>query len=151
MKSLLKGIIKITLILVLPFLLSCATPGPIQQYTQGRIIDRGDYSVPLVLFFRSNFGIESIKKQLRHYGGGLKKLEPKDVENILIPNFSVFTPEDLQLLEETFKAWQNGIFKDKNELNNRINEIFYTLIERYSQKTPFIEKPKMKKITDFLP
>jgi tetratricopeptide (TPR) repeat protein len=45
MKSLLKGPIKTTVILLLPLLLSCATPGPIQQYTQGRVIDRGDYSL----------------------------------------------------------------------------------------------------------
>lgn len=45
MKGLLKRPIKIALILLFSLLFSCATPGPIQQYTQGRIIDRGDYSL----------------------------------------------------------------------------------------------------------
>ncbi len=45
MKSLLKGPIRIALILVLPFLLSCATPGQFQRYTQGSTIDTGLYSI----------------------------------------------------------------------------------------------------------
>jgi len=45
MKSLPKGFIKIALILVLPFLLSCTTTGQFQRYTQGSTIDAGLYSI----------------------------------------------------------------------------------------------------------
>jgi adenine-specific DNA-methyltransferase len=83
-----------------------------------------DYLKALILYFRSNIGKNALKLQLRHYGGGLKKLEPKDVENLLVPDFSSWNNDVLEVLEEMFVSWSsedNG----KNDLghSNELNAI----------------------------
>jgi tetratricopeptide (TPR) repeat protein len=45
MKSPMTKSIKTVLIVLFLLLFSCATPGPVQQYTPGSVIDRGDYSL----------------------------------------------------------------------------------------------------------
>ena len=126
MKSLLKGLIKIALILVLPFLLSCVTPGPIQQYTQGRIIDRGDYS-----FVGPPGDGWSIKIQ----GGAIEFYRPtarsgSDWISVMAVQNEMKEKEDRYLSEEEvvfefinhFEEMQKGIAKKGDCMLNDINK-----------------------------
>lgn len=46
-------------------------------------------AAPLVLFLNSSIGRTAIRQAQRFYGGGLNKLEPKDVESIPCPSLAL--------------------------------------------------------------
>ena len=66
------------------------------------------YNQALILFFLTTIGKKLISLQLRHYGGGLKKMEPKDVESILIPDFKFLDQHDLCELDNIFETYVNS-------------------------------------------
>jgi adenine-specific DNA-methyltransferase len=96
---------------------------------------------PLLLFLVSKYGQESIKLQLRHYGGGLKKMEPRDVENILIPDFRILRKEEIDNSDDLFIAWVEG--KElSSSLMEKINDFIKTIIENLRSRLNSNESKK---------
>jgi len=66
------------------------------------------YDKPLLLFLNSKIGKKSINLEIRHYGGGLKKMEPRDVEKIKIPELTKLKKSELKSLQQAYDAWTTG-------------------------------------------
>jgi adenine-specific DNA-methyltransferase len=48
----------------------------------------------LACYMKSAEGRNAAAREYRHYGSGLLKLEPRDLENVLVPDFRLLTPEE---------------------------------------------------------
>ncbi|MBD3351686.1 MAG: N-6 DNA methylase [Candidatus Lokiarchaeota archaeon] len=94
------------------------------------------FNKALISFFLSEYGEDTVRLQLRHYGGGLKKLEPSDVEKILIPDFTEFSNADLTRLDQCFEQYtelsREGSQERTLKFIDEINHIFGNLFEHYS-------------------
>ncbi len=96
---------------------------------------KDNYSEATICFLQTKFGLDSIRLQLRHYGGGLKKLEPSDVEQILIPDFSLFSQEDLNSILHIFELWKREI-TTSSDLKSRFEVLFKHLTSKYASERP---------------
>ncbi|MFX0094723.1 MAG: hypothetical protein ACFFBD_23505, partial [Candidatus Hodarchaeota archaeon] len=86
----------------------------------------------LVLFLNSKMGNEMVKSHLRIYGGRLKKMEPRDVESILVPNFSLCANEELNRLEALFENWRQTENK-LSQADQQIEEYLSQIIEQIAR------------------
>ena len=87
------------------------------------------YEKALIIFLSSKLGRESIDLQLRHYGGGLKKMEPKDVENILIPDFLLLNEQEIKKLDDFFDKWAANKNSPPSDESFSIFESIITIID----------------------
>jgi len=79
----------------------------------------------LILYSFTTYGGKSIIEQTRKYGGGLLKLEPRDVEQIKIPDFLQFSENDLKRIDDLFDSfWKIGYEKLKEKSQLLFDSIF---------------------------
>jgi adenine-specific DNA-methyltransferase len=79
----------------------------------------------VILYSLTTYGRKSILKQIRKYGGGLLKLEPRDVEQIKIPDFLEFSQNDMNKINSLFDSFEKiGYERLKDEAQNLFDSIF---------------------------
>lgn len=61
-----------------------------------------EFQGPLFLYLNTPLCREILRQQIRHYGDGLNKVEPKDVESVLVPDFSRVSMELIERLDGMF-------------------------------------------------
>ncbi len=105
------------------------------------------FLVPLILYSLSEIGEKIMASQIRHYGGGLKKLEPRDVESMMIPDFTLLTQAELELLESLFQNYIEGITHLK-EINEQMDTVLKRISGRISKKID--KKYESTKLEEFL-
>jgi len=83
----------------------------------------------LVAYLNSEHCKELMKRELRFYGGGLNKFEPKDLENIPVPNLEKIQKEKIKQVASLFSKYLKSSRKGedtnllKKEINNHFSEI----------------------------
>lgn len=79
----------------------------------------------VILYSLTTYGKKSVLEQMRKYGGGLLKLEPRDVEQIKIPDFLKFCDEDLREISQLFDSYKTiGYVKLKEGAQSLFDAIF---------------------------
>ncbi|MFX1535872.1 MAG: class I SAM-dependent DNA methyltransferase, partial [Promethearchaeota archaeon] len=87
----------------------------------------------LILFLSSEIGKKKIMQNLRIYGGGLKKMEPRDVENVQIPDFSLCSNDELIKLEMFFEKWRE-LKKKTSSMTLQIEDYLRQILERLTER-----------------
>jgi len=67
--------------------------------------DDEDKLLFLVAFLNSNHCRELMKREMRSYGGGLNKFEPRDLENIPVPDINKISNEKISEIASTFNEY----------------------------------------------
>jgi adenine-specific DNA-methyltransferase len=84
----------------------------------------------LVAFLNSDHCRELMKREMRSYGGGLNKFEPKDLENIYIPDINKIPQKKINeiasVFEEYLKKSRNG--EDINDCKTRLEKEFEKIL-----------------------
>ncbi len=62
----------------------------------------------MAAYLNSDYCHNLISTEKRRLGGGLSKLEPRDVEKIPVPNFDLIPGDNLEFLSEAFDAFSKG-------------------------------------------
>ncbi|MEM3846435.1 MAG: N-6 DNA methylase [Candidatus Parvarchaeota archaeon] len=93
-------------------------------------------SKALILYSLTSKGQLAIQEQTRKYAGGLNKLEPKDIENILIPNFSNFSDDDLEMINRFFDENQ---FLKYSKLKDKTEKAFSILFDKTAKDNEILE------------
>ena len=74
-----------------------------------------------------------VMQNLRIYGGGLKKMEPRDVENVQVPDFLLCSNDELMQLEILFEKWRKS--KKKTSLMaQQIEDYLKQILERLTEE-----------------
>ena len=78
----------------------------------------------LFLYFHSKTGYKVLQKNTRIYGDNLKKFEPNDLNELLVPHPDWFS-------QNTDKSWSNemSFFKRKGSLSDTAESLFDTLVK----------------------
>ncbi|MFX1255405.1 MAG: class I SAM-dependent DNA methyltransferase [Promethearchaeota archaeon] len=94
-----------------------------------------DYRIlkALILFLSSEIGKRKVMQNLRIYGGGLKKMEPRDVENIQVPDFSLCSDDELIQLEMFFEKWRKSKTKP-SPMAQQIEDYLRQILERLTEE-----------------
>ncbi len=69
----------------------------------------------LILYSLTSYGKKSVMEQMRKYGGGLIKLEPRDVEQIRIPDFLRFREDVLMRIDNLFDSFEKLGYEELKE------------------------------------
>ncbi|MBU2633964.1 MAG: SAM-dependent methyltransferase [Nanoarchaeota archaeon] len=83
----------------------------------------------LVAFLNSEHCKELIKREMRSYGGGLNKFEPKDLENIPVPDINNVSQQKIDEIASLFEDYlkkfrtKQDISSQKMELENEFEQI----------------------------
>jgi adenine-specific DNA-methyltransferase len=89
----------------------------------------------LILYSLTSKGKATIEEQSRKYAGGLNKLEPRDVEKILIPDFTKFSESELEQISLFFdKHESEGYIKLKKETNKAFDHLFARKVINENEK-----------------
>jgi adenine-specific DNA-methyltransferase len=66
------------------------------------------FELPLLAYLSSEVCADFIRENRREYGDGLLKLEPRDVERILVPDFTTIPESNLQEIRNTVSELCQG-------------------------------------------
>ena len=83
----------------------------------------------LVAFLNSEHCKELMKREMRSYGGGLNKFEPKDLENIPVPNINKVSQQKINEIASLFEEYleksrnKQDISNHKIKLENEFEKI----------------------------
>ena len=102
------------------------------------------YSKLLAIYLNSKFGKEAIRLQLRPYGGGLKKLEPGDVEKILVPDFKYLEKGELTPSSEFYDAWVKSDDFDGSRADEIVEKLIANVAMHKSSKK--VKEPSNKRV-----
>ena len=85
----------------------------------------------LVAFLNSSICKELIKRVISPMGGGLDKLQPKDIENILVPDMNKVSQNDIDLIAEKFDEATRLARKseENSHLLKQINDILSKILK----------------------
>ncbi|MFX0066288.1 MAG: class I SAM-dependent DNA methyltransferase [Candidatus Hermodarchaeota archaeon] len=94
-----------------------------------------DYRIlkALILFLSSEIGEKMVMQNLRIYGGGLKKMEPRDVENVQVPDFFLCSNDELIQLEMLFDKWRKSK-KKTSPMAQQIEDYLRKILERLTEE-----------------
>jgi adenine-specific DNA-methyltransferase len=84
-------------------------------------------------YLNSSLCTEFIRAQSREYGDGLLKLEPRDVERILLPEFAKMSEPDLNAVRDAVALLRKGRL-DTGGFLERINPVFERFEKRLASK-----------------
>ena len=79
----------------------------------------------LILYSLTSIGKATIEEQSRKYAGGLNKLEPRDVEKILIPNFTKFSGSELDRISLFFDQCESEEYARLKEKTNKVFDYLF--------------------------
>lgn len=86
----------------------------------------------ITAFLNSKHSSELIKREVRSMGGGLDKLQPKDINNLLIPNIELINPEIIKRISKLFASYLDLERKseDFSEIKKNIEEEFEIILTK---------------------